>query len=34
MTFDEKISETIPFSRILDSFIEDDESSEVTLWNF
>lgn len=29
MTFDEKISETIPLSRILDSFIEDDESPEV-----
>ena len=34
MTFDEKISETISLSMILDSFIEDDESPEVTLWNF
>lgn len=29
MIFDEKISETISLSRILDSFIEDDESPEV-----
>lgn len=29
MTFDEKISETISLSRILDSFLEDEENPEV-----
>ena len=31
MTFDEKISETISLSRILDSFLEDEENPEVVI---